>query len=390
MSGHTKLHSLGDTADHSSTTLAALNVLVSDYDVIGTNGGVFTGNITYNGKWQDLSSTAFGTSALNSTVSGAAFSNTAYGYKAGQSITSGDYNNLFGSECGTSLTTGILNSLFGFQTGTGLTSSSYDTAFGNLCLRYGISKGYNTAIGHGCFTTSGFNSDYNTAAGVTALTNLTTGRYNSGFGVQALQQMLTGDYNSAIGYNALVTTIAGTALSAFSNCTGVGYDSRASASNQVQLGNSSTTTYAYGAVQDRSDIRDKADIVDTTLGLDFIKALRPVDYKWDMRDDYFEVRTDVIQSSGGVELKTTVIPLPKDGSKKRTRYHHGFIAQEVEEIISTTGKDFGGYQNHALKGGDDVKSLGYTEFIAPLVKAVQELAQENASLKARIEALENA
>jgi hypothetical protein len=34
--------------------------------------------------------------------------------------------------------------------------------------------------------------------------------------------------------------------------------------------------------------------------------------------------------------------------------------------------DFGGFQDHSVKGGDDVLTLGYIELIAPLIKAVQE------------------
>ena len=37
--------------------------------------------------------------------------------------------------------------------------------------------------------------------------------------------------------------------------------------------------------------------------------------------------------------------------------------------------DFGGFQDHAVNGGQDVLSLGYMELIAPLIKAVQELRE---------------
>jgi hypothetical protein len=43
---------------------------------------------------------------------------------------------------------------------------------------------------------------------------------------------------------------------------------------------------------------------------------------------------------------------------------------------------FGGVQDHKIKGGDDVLSLGYDEFIPPLVKAIQELTE-------RVKELEN-
>lgn len=75
-------------------------------------------------------------------------------------------------------------------------------------------------------------------------------------------------------------------------------------------------------------------------------------------------------------------PVKKDGSRSRNRYHHGLIAQEVEAVLKEMGIDFGGLQDHARSGGNDVKSIGYTELIAPLIKAVQELT-------ARVTALEN-
>jgi hypothetical protein len=72
-----------------------------------------------------------------------------------------------------------------------------------------------------------------------------------------------------------------------------------------------------------------------------------------------------------------------DGSKKRSRFHHGLIAQEVKAILDAKGIDFGGFQDHSVKGGDDVLSIGYEELIAPLIKAIQELSAEVAALKAK-------
>ena len=169
----------------------------------------------------------------------------------------------------------------------------------------------------------------------------------------------------------------------------------------MQLGDSATTTYVYGTVQNRSDIRDKADVRDTILGLDFIKSLRPVDYKWDMRDDYKPERPDIkmpeVSDENYEELKAEydrIIAewleackhenIKRDGSKKRSRYHQGFIAQEVQAL----DVDFGGLQDHSIKGGHDVLSIGYDEIIAPLVKAVQEQQAMIDSLKLRIEILE--
>ena len=195
----------------------------------------------------------------------------------------------------------------------------------------------------------------------------------------------------------------------FSNCTYLGFDTRASGSDQVQLGDSTTTTYAYGAVQDRSDARDKTDIRDTLLGLEFVNSLRPVDFRWDMRDDYFdkeeyqedELRTREVPNPEYTEdgdepefieeeytetvTKERLVPVTKDGSRSRNRFHHGLIAQEVKTAADAQGVDFAGYQDHSVHGGLDVLSIGYTEMIAPLIKAVQELSAENAELKQRLD-----
>ena len=161
-----------------------------------------------------------------------------------------------------------------------------------------------------------------------------------------------------------------------SNITCLGYGANCENNNQVQLGNSSTTAFAY-AWQTRSDERDKTDIRDTILGLDFIKSLRPVDFRWDYREDYIDRDPETHE----------ITSVPKDGSRKRVRFHHGLITQEVKEVADAQGVDFAGYQDHKVNGGNDVLSIGYTELIAPLIKAVQELSAENEALKARLAGL---
>jgi hypothetical protein len=64
-----------------------------------------------------------------------------------------------------------------------------------------------------------------------------------------------------------------------------------------------------------------------------------------------------------------------NGKYKDKRFHHGFIAQDIQSLIKDgVIEDFGGFSDGAFDGeGEDIMSLGYHEFIAPLVKAVQEL-----------------
>lgn len=260
--------------------------------------------------------------------------------------------------------------------------NSPNIGIGWRCLQSNTTGYANTANGVNALVsnTTGYN---NTASGAGALFSNTTGYNNAASGAYVLYSNTTGNQNTATGVNALYSNTT------FSNVSGFGYNAQVTASNQVQLGDAGTTTYVYGTVGNRSDIRDKADVRDTTLGMDFIKSLRPVDYKWDMREDYKpkapnkdDFDTDELykeaQDKWLEDCKLSNIT--HDGTHKRTRYHQGFIAQEVMALDS----EFGGIQDHKVKGGDDVLSIGYDELIAPMVKAIQELEARVVELEARL------
>jgi len=238
--------------------------------------------------------------------------------------------------------------------GNGNGNISTNTATGLNALSANTTGSSNTAIGNAALSanTSGSN---NTALGSVPLALNTTGSNNTGLGFGALYNAVSLSNNTAVGHNAL----SGNTL--YSNCSGLGATTVVTASNQVQLGDSATTTYVYGTVQNRSDLRDKNEVRDTVLGLNFINELRPVDYKWDMREDY---RT---------EITSELSELTHDGTHTRSRFHHGLIAQEVQDVIQASGVDFGGFQDHNIVGGEDVFSIGYDELIAPMIKAIQEL-----------------
>lgn len=236
----------------------------------------------------------------------------------------------------------------------------------------------NTISGRMCLQ-SNTTGDRNVANGSQALQNNTLGSFNTSNGDSSLFNNTIGNNNTADGFAALSNNIN------FNNVSGFGANTQVSASNQVQLGDSATTTYVYGTVQNRSDLRDKADIQDTVLGLDFISKLRPVDYRWDMRENYKTekpIQGEMSDERFKVEmdfwLETNKLgKLNNDGTHKRNRFHHGFIAQEVRDL----GINFGGFQDHSKNGGEDVLSIGYDEFIAPMIKAIQELKAEIELLK---------
>lgn len=259
-----------------------------------------------------------------------------------------NFNTAVGADSLAHMTTGEDNVTMGLAAGYGVTSGARNVAVGTRALvggTVGTSTVENTAVGYQALYSLATGGDYNVAMGWRAGFNLAVARQNTILGYGAGRQMPSG---------AALTTVV--------NSTAIGNNARLSGSNEVQLGNSDTTTYVYGTVQNRSDLRDKADVRDTALGLDFVNALRPVDFRWDMREDY---------EDGA-----------RDGSKKRTRFHHGVIAQEVRDACEAAGVEFGGLQDHALNGGDDVLSIGYDELIGPLIKAVQELSARLRDLEA--------
>ena len=59
----------------------------------------------------------------------------------------------------------------------------------------------------------------------------------------------------------------------------------------------------------------------------------------------------------------------------------------TQQVVQQVGADFGGYKDGKLDGGDDVLSLDYTEFVAPLIKAIQELSAGLDAARAEIAAM---
>jgi hypothetical protein len=283
---------------------------------------------------------------------------------------------------------GSNNTAMGYNALSQNTTASGNTAVGNEALLASTTAGNNTAVGNGALkaTTTGYG---NTGVGVDSLRFNTTGQENVAVGTGAMISNTTGIQNTAVGQECLSDNLT------YTNTAGLGYRAQVTASNQVQIGGSLTTTYVYGTVQNRSDLRDKADVRDTALGLGFINALRPVDYRWDLRDSYRAPLPDIPEAATDAERASLMAAyleanalanITRDGSKKRSRYHHGLIAQEVAAVIQATGMDFGGFQDHSIQGGEDVLSLGYDEFVAPLIRAVQELSARVVELEARLSA----
>jgi len=336
------------------------------YNSLGQNTVKSEKQLMVYGSSSGVENTAYGDSSSG-------VQNTACGNSSLSSNTSGSYNSAFGSYSLYLNTTGSANTAIGVASLYSNATGDSNTAIGYISLYYNTTGNYNTAIGYGSLD-SNATGDSNTAIGYGSVGSNTTGYNNTAIGYGSLDSNTTGYNNTAIGY---IAGYSSTDYSnTYSNTTCLGANTTVSASNQAQLGDSNTTTYCFGSVQDRSDIRDKADIRDTQLGLEFINKLHPVDFKWDYREDYREIIKKTDETKKAFEIKEH----PKDGSKKRNRYHHGLIAQEVQSLLSELNIDFGGFQDHSVKGGEDVLSIGYGELIGPMIKAIQTLSAQNNEL----------
>jgi hypothetical protein len=178
--------------------------------------------------------------------------------------------------------------------------------------------------------------------------------------------MSTGSNNVVIGRQSQLSAGSG------SNQIVLGYLVSGTGDNNFTFGNQSTdSNIAFGAtsITAPSDIRLKEDIQDEEVGLDFINDLRPVTFQWKKEKD--------IPS----DMKAY-----KEGSEERTmngKYNHGFIAQEVKEVID----------NHNLKEGfemwqedeaDGRQRVAPNAIMSVMVKAVQELSTQVEELKAKL------
>lgn len=139
-----------------------------------------------------------------------------------------------------------------------------------------------------------------------------------------------------------------------------GGDLRPATDNQLNLGSSTkrwATIYTITGTINTSDRNQKNTIkaLDETKAVDFLMALNPVAYKFNI------------------------------GKSGRT--HYGMIAQDVENEMTALGMtslDFAGFVKTPTDEGGYIYGLRYEEFISPLIKAVQYLNNKVNSLQNQI------
>ena len=195
----------------------------------------------------------------------------------------------------------------------------------------------------------------------------TTGNQNLFVGFSSGSFNITGTNNTALGYGASPST------GALTNSTALGNGAFVTASNKVRLGNTAVTAIeGQVAYSFPSDARFKYQVRGNVPGLAFIRQLRPVTYRFD------GAKLDQFTRTGTLPAGFT----PDSAAAVQT----GFLAQDVEAAARRLGYRFDGV--HAPADARDHYSLAYSQFVMPLVQAVQELSAEVETLQKQNTALQ--
>lgn len=249
-------------------------------------------------------------------------------------------------------------------------NGSCNLAIGNAALLNSNCGFYNLAIG-ACTLCSLVTGNSNSAIGVKSLQTLNTGSRNVAQGYASLTSLAYGCNNTAIGVSSLNSTYSGCNNTAVGTCAGTGNQgtnntfigfaavgATATSNNTITLGNSSVDCIRaqVTTISGLSDNRDKTDVEDIPLGLEFVLNLRPVKFTWNMRD------------GGKVGIQDS-----------------GFIAQDVAALEDQY--EVAGWLDMVGRENPEKLELKPGKLIPILVKAIQELNSKVTNLETEIAAL---
>jgi hypothetical protein len=274
---------------------------------------------------------AIGKDALNTATTGQR--NIAIGTSAALNANGSD-NIAIGNEA-------LLSSPGGGNVGIGrnslrnLTTNSFNTAVGN-----------NSLVNAGSVTTS---AAFGSAAG----SDITSGNSNAFLGSNSGAGFSSGDFNVFVGCQSASASNLQTGNNNILISGWFAYPSSVNVDNEITLGNSQHTVLrcAQTSITSLSDARDKKEIEELPVGLDFVKGLKPVKFVWDERDE-----------NGRHEVKD-----------------FGFIAQDLKK--SQEDAELAETLKLVYESNPEKLEASYGKLIPILVKAIQELSEEVKQLK---------
>ena len=126
-----------------------------------------------------------------------------------------------------------------------------------------------------------------------------------------------------------------------------------------------------------SDERRKTNIKDAVIGLDFINELKTRTFKWKPPEEFPEewhAWNDLKDEDGNLTGEKEYHEIDTETTM------HGFIAQDVKAAMDKLGVTFGAWSEEK----SSLQRLGYSNFVVPLTKAVQELSAKIDTMQTEI------
>ena len=282
---------------------------------------------------------------------------------------------LIGDQTGINVTTGQGNIAIGTEALSLNTEAPWNIAIGTQALKNTSDplSDSNVAIGHQSLINNQ-SGNSNTAVGSNSLTQITNSNLNTALGSSSGPFLTSGFNNLFLGYtsgpafsngnqNIFIGSYAGgsfgspptTYQQSGNNNIHIGYSTKPAsntASNAITLGNSSNNVLrcAVTTITSLSDERDKKEIQELPVGLEFVEKLKPVKFVWNDRDE--EGKHDVED--------------------------FGFIAQDLKAAQEESEAS---YLNLVYDENPEKLEASYGKLIPILVKAIQELSEEVKQLK---------
>ena len=214
----------------------------------------------------------------------------------------------------------------------------------------------------------------NIAIGDESMFNATLAAGNVCLGSQSGINIIDGGSNTYIGSGSGGSTTSGVGNAALGNDAGYNitigsnnicigdssFTATPTTSNSITLGNSSHTVIraAVTTITSLSDERDKKEIQELPVGLEFVEKLKPVKFVWNDRDE----------------------------SGKHDVEDFGFIAQDLK---ATQEESEASYLNLVYESNPEKLEASYGKLLPVLVKAIQEMSSEIKSLKEEISTLKS-
>ncbi len=363
------------------------NVALGEYSLIYNTSGSENTALGFNALRSNTTASAntgIGDEALAENTTG--YSNTATGSGALGSNTTGFYNTATGASALNHNTTAIDNTATGYGTLFSDTSGSYNVADGLFALYSNTNGAWNTANGMEALYANTTGTS-NTADGYNALAANNFGSHNTAIGFKALYVSTNASYNTALGEYAGSNVTNGsnnTFIGYYANCgsgghltnsVAIGNNANVTTNNTVRIGNSSITSIGgYANWSNLSDGRVKKNIKQNVPGLEFINKLQPITYNLDLDAADKILAIPAIKDKDEKIIQPSANELTARKAKEQIVYT-GFIAQDVEKAAKGLNYDFSGVDKP--DNANTLYGLRYSDFVVPLVKAVQELSKMN-------------